>query len=182
MHLGLRRGHFHRTMAQDISDLFEVRASLMGGARPALAQDVRPAGFDATSAKGPADDVAYPVGGQGPAERRPKVDKEQAMLNHQPVAPEIHHQSACDAARQGQESFAPLFGLPQSHGEGAPVHVVQSQCGYFVGAEGQLRKTQGDGVVAPAGGSRTVEGAQEPNPTAGIQNLRGRWEGWASRI
>ena len=103
----------------------------MGGARPALAQDVRPAGFDATSAKGPADDVAYPVGGQGPAERRPKIDKEQAMLNHQPVAPEIHHQSARDAARQGQESFAPLFGLPQSHGEGAPVHVAQSQCGHL---------------------------------------------------
>lgn len=32
---------------------------------------------------------------------------------------------------KGQESFAPLFGLPQSHGEGAPVHVVQSQCGHL---------------------------------------------------
>ena len=101
MHLGLRRGHFHRTMAQDISDLFEVRALLMGGARPALAQDVRPVGFDAASAKGPADDFAYSIGGLGPAERRPKIDKEQAMLNPHPVAPEIRHQSARDTGGQG---------------------------------------------------------------------------------
>jgi len=34
MHLGVGRGRFHGTMAQDIGYPFEVRALLMGGARP----------------------------------------------------------------------------------------------------------------------------------------------------
>jgi hypothetical protein len=81
MHQGVRGGGVHGTVAQHIGDPFEIRSPLMCGCRPALTQDVRPGGLDATSAKGPPDDVAHPIGGQGAAEGRSKIDKEQAMSN-----------------------------------------------------------------------------------------------------
>ena len=69
-------------------------------------------------------------------------------------------------------------GLSQSHGQGPPVHVVQGQCGHFVGTERQLRETQRDGVVAPTDRGGTTERAQKPKARAGIQNMSGRWGRW----
>jgi hypothetical protein len=101
MHLGVRGGGVHGTVAQDIGNPFEIRSSLMRGGRPALTQDVRPSGRDATSIKGPPDDVAHPIRGQGAAERRPQIDKEQAMPNRRAASLEIRHQSARDTGGQG---------------------------------------------------------------------------------
>ena len=86
MYLGVRGGGVHGTVAQDIGDSLEIRSPLMRGRRLALAQDVRAGGLDATSAKGPPDDVAYPIGGQGAAERRSQIDKKQSMPNRGAMA------------------------------------------------------------------------------------------------
>ena len=101
MHLGVRGSGVHGTVAQHIGDPFEVSAVLMRGGRPALTQDVRPGGLDPTSAKGPADDVAYPVGGQGAAERRSQIDKEQPMANRRVASLEVRRQSTRDSGGQG---------------------------------------------------------------------------------
>lgn len=81
----------HGTVAQDIGNPFEIRSSLVRGGRPALTQDVRPSGRDATSIKGPPDDVAHPIRGQGAAERRPQIDEEQPMPNRRAASLETRH-------------------------------------------------------------------------------------------